>query len=75
MNGGHGSLSEQLRSQLSGQSVNYYLKTILLFVSRGLEEKFHGLKAERSVLADSHLRCSVDWGWERAVGGYEEAKG
>lgn len=56
MNGGNRSLSEQLRSQLFGQSVNYYLKSILLFVSRGLEEKFHGLRVELSVLADSHLR-------------------
>lgn len=40
------SLSEQLCSQLSGQSVNYYLKTILLFVSSDLEEKFHGLRTE-----------------------------
>lgn len=75
MNEGYGSLSEQLRSQLSGQSVNYYLKTILLFVSGGLEEKFHGLRAEWSAVADSHRHCCVVWGWERAVGGYEVAKG
>lgn len=75
MNEGYGSLSEQLCSQLSGQSVNYYLKTILLFVSGGLEEKFHGLRAEWSALADSRRHCCVVWRWERAVGGSEEAKG
>lgn len=75
MNRGYGSRSKQLCSQLSGQSVNYYLKAIPLFVSGGLEAKFHGLRAEWSVLVDSHQRCSVDWGWERAIGGWEEAKG
>lgn len=38
--GGDEGLSEQLCSQLSGQSVNDYLQTILLFVSSDLEERF-----------------------------------
>lgn len=44
--GGCKGFSEQVCSQLSGQSVNYYLKTMLLFVSSDLEEKFHGLRTE-----------------------------
>lgn len=73
--GGDEGLSEQLCSQLSGQSVNDYLQTILLFVSSDLEERFHGLGTEWGVLAQSPQLGCVVWGWERAVVSSGEAKG